>query len=425
MKELFSFLQLYIDESHMFSNSLGVTLFMLYGNALFYIFDFYGLVKKKSKKETWHIMIIPMTVSLMGSALLGMMFYIPKPGGLEQFAFSLGSQKLNLFLLGSILLYGLLWATSLLFQRERKKEEMLRFILSCILDYVCAAMILVGSVSVLICGEESFLLRQQRILWLYLYAVYLFGCKLILFMVGLVVRLFCMKFTVFRWREGKNPSVFLFRYFAFYQNAIVRCVLLFELGILIPLTVALVLEGWNLQATGIMGFLYLCGIFVIIFSLSTCMGMLDKFRQWGDPYRLKEQFCREYFCEEPVYQDKKYTVTRHFLIDEQMPASVYYLPVVKTIGGWAYDKKGRSRTLWFSDGTSCQFLDDEADSCNQIVQYIENYHYEKQEFFDGTGEDVPKANNQKNTYDVLVKKMAFAFLYIIIIITMIIRLFPK
>lgn len=108
-----------------------------------------------------------------------------------------------------------------------------------------------------------------------------------------------------------------------------------------------------------------------------------------------------------------------------MPASVYYLPVVKTIGGWAYDKKGRSRTLWFSDGTSCQFLDDEADSCNRIVQYIENYHYEKQEFFDSTGEDVPKADNQKNTYDVLVKKMAFAFLYIIIIITMIIRLFPK
>lgn len=425
MKELFSFLQLYIDESHMFSNSLGVTLFMLYGNTLFYIFDFYGLVKKKSKKETWHIMIIPMTVSLMGSALLGMMVYIPKPGGLEQFSFSLSSQRLNLLLLGGILLYGLLWAASLLFQRARKKEDMLRFVLSCILDYVCAVVILAGSVSVLIWGEESLLLRQQRILWLFLYAVYFFGCKLILFMVGLVVRLFCMKLTVFRWREGKDPSTFLFRYFAIYQNAIFRCVLLFELGILIPLTVALVLEGWNLQAAGIMGFLYLCGIFVIIFSLSSCMGMLGRFRQWGDPRRLREQYCREYFCEEPVYRDKNYTVTRHFLIDEQMPASVFYLPVVKTIGGWAYDKKGRSRTFWFSDGTSCQFLDDEADSCDQIVQYIENYHYKKQEYFDSTMEDVLKEDDQKNTYDVLVKKIAFAFLYIIIIITMIISFFPK
>lgn len=425
MKELLSFLQLYIDESYMFSNSLGVTLFMLYGNALFYIFDFYGLVKKKSKKETWHIMIIPMTVSLMGSALLGMMVYIPKPGNLEQFALSLGSQKLNLFLLGSILLYGLLWAASLLFQRERKKEDMLRFILSCILDYVCTVVIITGSVSVLIWGETSFLLRQQRILWLYLYAVYLFGCKLILFTVGLIVRVFCMKLTVFRWREGKNPSAFLFRYFAFYQNAIVRCVLLFELGILIPLTVALALEGWSLKATGIMGFLYLCGISVIIFSLSTCMGMLDRFRQWGDPYRLKEQYCREYFCEEPVYRDKKYTVTRHFLVDEQMPATVYYWPTLSKVGNWGYDKKGKSRTLWFSDGNCCHFSEEEILSAEQVFQYAENHCYGEQEYFDRIKEDVPKADNQKNTYDVLVKKLAFAFLYIIIIVTMIITFSPK
>lgn len=34
-----------------------------------------------------------------------------------------------------------------------------------------------------------------------------------------------------------------------------------------------------------------------------------------------------------------------FLIDEQMPATVYYLPMLYKVGNWVYDEKGRL-LLW-------------------------------------------------------------------------------
>lgn len=410
MRELFSFFKLYIDDSF---NSLGGTLLMLYGNVIFYIVDFYSLVKRKSYKETTAIMAIPVTLSVMGSALLEMLVHIPGVEKLGKFASALQDKKLHFALCGLVMLYGILWAFSFLFHKMYQKKDSRRFVLSCILDYLCIFCILSGSISVLIQGDESFLLVVKWILWLYLHAIYLLSCKIILLAAGLLVQIYCTRLTMFRWREGKNTFAFLFRYYAFYQNAIVRSILLFELGILIPLTIALAKEGWNLQATGIMGFLYLAGAFVILVSLSSCMKMLHLFKQWGNPSRTREMFCREYFCEEAIFRNKSYTVTRHFLIDEQTPSAVYYWPLLNKVGNWIYDKKGRSRTLWFSDGTFCKFSEDEVLSSEQVFQYAKKIYDGEQIYFDGMKEETPKTVAGENRYDVFLKKMAIYVVFLI------------
>ena len=410
MRELLSFFKLYIDDS---LSSFDVTLFVLFGNAIFYIIDFYSLVKRKSYKETTAIMVIPVTFSVMGSAVLGMLVHIPGLEKLGKFASALQDKKLHFALCGLVLLYGILWTFSFLIHRIYQKKDFRRFVLSCILDYLCIFCILFGSISVLIQNGKSFLLIEKWILWLYLHAIYLLSCKIILLAAGLVVQVYCTKLTMFRWREGKNTSAFLFRYFAFYQNAIVRSILLFELGILIPLTIALAKEGWNMQATGIMGFLYLGGAFVILVSLSSCMKMLHLFKQWGNPSRTREMFCREYFCEEAVFRNKSYTVTRHFLIDEQTPSAVYYWPLLNKVGNWIYDKKGRSRTLWFSDGTFCQFSEDEVLSSGQVFQYAKKIYDGEQFYFDGMEDEIPKTGSRENRYDIFVKKMAIYVVFLI------------
>ena len=418
MKELISFFKLYIDDSQFASGSLGTMLFMLYGNALLYIIDFYSLVKRKSPKETTAIMVIPVTLSVMGSALLGIFVYIPGVDKLGKFSYALQDNKLHYALAGMILIYGILWVFSLFFHRILKKKDFRRFIFSCVLDYIYILCILTGSILVLVQGETSFLLEPNRFLWLYLHAVYLLGCKIILLVIGLAVRLFCAKITVFRWREGKKPSSFLFRYYAFYQNAMVRSILLFELGVLIPLTFALISEGWNFQAASMMGFLYLCGIFVVFVSLSPCMKVLHSFQGWGNisgtsASRTKETFCREYFCEEPIFRNESYTVTRHFLIDEQMPATVYYWPALNKVGNWIYDKKGQNRTLWFSDGTSCQFSEDEVLSSEQVFQYAKKYADQDQQFSETKEEKPRRIGVGENRYENFVKKMAVYVVFLL------------
>lgn len=418
MKELLSFFYLYIDDSNLTADSFGVIFILLHINAIIFILDFYGLMKRKSGKETAAIMAVPGILSLVSATLMGFMIHVPNLEGLDKFALALQNSRLHIMLLGLILLYGALWAASLYFHKIYKNKNLWRFVLSCTLDYICAAVILICSVSALIQDEASFLFGLQRILWLYLHAVYLLSCKLVLLAVGLVVRLYCSKLTFFRWREGKNAPAFLFRYFAFYQNAMIRGILLFELGILIPFTVAFIKEGWNLLATGIMGFLYLGGAFVTIVNLSPCMNMLDRFGKWGNSFKTKEMFCREYFCEEAVFRNENYTVTRHFLVDEQMPAAVYYWPTLNKVENWSYDKKGKNRSLRFSDGSCCRFSEEEVLSSDQVFQYAKKYLAGEKISLEGTEKKSSVISTGESTYDKMVKKMAYFIVAIMMCVSM-------
>ncbi len=343
MKELISFFSLYLQEEYWLGSSLWLMLLLLYGNTIFYLIDFYNLVRRKSKAETAAMLAIPGTVSVMGAALAAMFVHVPELGDLEEFFAALDSMGLctSLFLIAVV--YVLLWAVCFSLQRRRKKKDVTRWMLSCGPDACFVLMISISFIYRAAAGASLFWSVPEWVLWLYLYAVYFLCCKVLLFALYLVVQLYSIRLTIFRWREGISPSVFLFCYYVFFQNAILRNIAAFELGILIPLTMALCREGWTEEMVTIMVFLYLCGAFTILFSLMPVMKSLDQFRRWGDPRQLREQFCREYFVEEPVWKNSSYTITRNFLVDSQRPAAFYYWRALKCVGDWCLEGKDQRR----------------------------------------------------------------------------------
>lgn len=339
MEGLISFFSLYLQEEYWFDGSLWLMMMLLYGNTIFYLIDLYELTKRRSKAETAAMLAIPGTVSLMGAALAALFVHVPGLRDLEEFLTALDSLELctGLFLIAVV--YVLLWAVCFALRRGRQKKDVARWMLSCVPDACFVLMISICSLYRLAAGASLFRSVSEWVLWIYLYAVYLLSCKVLLFALYLVVQLYSIRLVCFRWKEGDSPSLFLFCYYVFFQNAIFRNIAAFELGILIPLTLAVHGEGWTGEMVLVMGFLYLCGIFTAIFSLRPVMESLDRFRRWGDPRQLKEQFCREYFIEEPVWKNESYTITRDFLVDTQRPAAFYYWRDLKCVEDWSLEEE--------------------------------------------------------------------------------------
>ncbi len=349
MKGLISFFSLYLQEEYWSDGSVWLMLLLLYGNVIFYLIDLYALTKRRSKAETAAMLAIPGVVSMMGASLAALFVHVPEMGDLEAFLIALDSLELcaSLFLIAAA--YVLFWAVCFALQRRRKKKEVVRWMLSCVLDAGFVLMIGISFVYRIAAGTSLFWSVPEWVLWLYLYAVYFLCCKVLLFALFLVVQLYSIRLVCFRWREGISPSFFLFCYYVFFQNAILRNIAAFELGILIPLTFAVHGEGWTEKMIAVMGFLYLCGIFTALFSLMPVMESLDQFRRWGDPRQLKERFCREYFIEGPVWENESYTITRDFLVDRQRPAAFYYWRDLKCVEGWRLEEKcqkGILADLW-------------------------------------------------------------------------------
>ena len=183
MKELISFFSLYLQEEYWLGSSLWLMLLLLYGNTIFYLIDFYNLVRRKSKAETAAMLAIPGTVSV------------------------------SLFLIAVV--YVLLWAVCFSLQRRRKKKDVTRWMLSCGPDACFVLMISISFIYRAAAGASLFWSVPEWVLWLYLYAVYFLCCKVLLFALYLVVQLYSIRLTIFRWREGISPSVFLFCYYVF------------------------------------------------------------------------------------------------------------------------------------------------------------------------------------------------------------------
>lgn len=378
MQEFYSFIKLYFDEDYFFNGSMAVCMLILYANIFLYMMDFYALVKRKSTGETLSILAIPCLASICGSAMVSIFVHVPAPGKLGRFSLILESGSLNekLFLVG--IGYGIIWFLTFFSQGrlssgKRSKKEILRWVLSCIPDYIFAAMIFFFSLWHRLTGKSFFTVGREVILWVYLYAIYFLCCKIILLVIALMVRLYSVRITAFKWKEGKNPAAFLFRYFIFYRSAMVRNLLLFELIILVPIILAFNGEDPTFEGMAIVAFLCSCAVFMVLFSAGPVMKALERFRIWGESRRIKEMFCREYFMQEPVYKNADYTVTRHFLIDEQSPCTFYYWPVLKSVGEWVIDEKEYSRTIFFSDGTKCKILKREADSMSPVFEYARKW----------------------------------------------------
>lgn len=379
MKELVSFFQLFVNLNVALGQDFAVTMLILYASAALYIADFYQLVKRKTQAENMAILCIPFTVSMMGTALASLMVEVPRPGTerMSLFLQALESEKLQHKLVPAAFLWLFLWAVCYWLQRKRGKKEVIRWVLSCIPDALCAAVILFCFVYDRICGKRPFFSASEWILWVYLYALYFLCCKIILLAIGLFVRLYSARITWARWREGKNPSAFLKRYFYIYQSAILRNVLLFEGGILTFLTVMLFisppLPHERANAVMIMGFLYAGAVMVIAIATAPIRKSLARFRAWGDEGQLKELFCREYFTQEPVAANESFVVTRHFLVDVQSPAAVYYWGDLQRVGGWHLDGKGKSRSFYFNKAGELKISEAEGAASEAAVSYAKSF----------------------------------------------------
>lgn len=111
---------------------------------------------------------------------------------------------------------------------------------------------------------------------------------------------------------------------------------------------------------------------------------LRKFGMWGtghlrqlrQPKRLKylkEQFCREYFCEEPLFRDEEYTLTKNFLVEEKNSSGIFYLGDLRYLPrGWMYDGKKWMRVITFGDGSHVS-LEKGKCSDEEILRGIDRY----------------------------------------------------
>lgn len=365
------FFRLYIGNIAFENNSLDIILIILYVNVFIYLLDFYNLVKRKSKAETLAVMGVPTVVAVMGSVFAVLFVSVPEPGNLDSFVAVLAEPEVCMHLVFIVGVYAILWLITYFSQKKRARKDIRKWIISCIPDYCFAVGVILGTVCRLIVGINFFTINNQTFLWMYAYCIFFLSCKAILLTVGNLVRLYSLKITIFRWTERKNPASFLARYFYFCQSAILRNVMLFELGLLIPLTVLFYDYGLTYELFFMMLFFYLSAGFVVVVSTAPVRKGLNQFLQWDGAEKSKRLFCQEYFLEEALYKDDNFTVTRHFLIAEQHPADVFYWPYLRNVSGWILGNEGNYRELVFSDGKVYRFTPEEAAESEEIFRYAQ------------------------------------------------------
>ena len=80
---------------------------------------------------------------------------------------------------------------------------------------------------------------------------------------------------------------------------------------------------------------------------------------------------------QPVSRNRSFTVTYHFIIDEQDAAGVYYLPLLTDISGWASPRKksGKWKMLSFADGRTLELSEHEAEAAKEMLSYASNRLY--------------------------------------------------
>lgn len=122
---------------------------------------------------------------------------------------------------------------------------------------------------------------------------------------------------------------------------------------------------------------------------------LSCFDAWGQRKQIRELFCTEYFLMQPVSRNRSFTVTYHFIIDEQDAAGVYYLPLLTDISEWIYakNKKGKWKMLTFADGRTLEVSEHEAEAAKEMLSYASNRLCAQKE----TGGNRSNINNMPGT----------------------------
>ena len=342
----------------------------------------------------------------------------------------------NLALLLVVFLYPVLWGIGFWRQRKHEHGSCKRWALSCIPDYIAWIILVCGIGYHLIFGENILhsVLENAKDgdllalygsshgigLYIWMYGTYILVCKEVVLLVGLLSELLLMRIPL-RYRSGKNAVTFVGFYYLFCQNAVFRGTFLMEAALVIPLCGVMLREAAspfsdNASIMLYAAFLLLTGaVFVVLIVIRPIMRTLSCFDAWGQRKQIRELFCTEYFLMQPVFRNRLFTVTYHFIIDEQDAAGVYYLPLLTDISGWTYskNKNGRWKRITFADGRTLEVSEQEAEAAKEMLSYASNRLCAQKETggnrsninnMPGTEETWnPVINPAKTTYQKLVK----------------------
>ena len=413
------FFQLYtVDADYL--PDFWLTMILLYLNAGLYLSDLYNLVKRKSKAETFSLMAIPGVFAVIFVSILSICACTESAehsftGQTPEPAYNAIQPQTNFTLLLIVFLYPILWGIGLLRQRRPEHGSRKRWVLSCIPDYIAWIILILGIGYHLFFGEnilnsvlenaeagDLLALYGSRRTWLYIwmYGIYILVCKEVVLLVGLLSELLLMRIPL-RYHSGQNADTFVSFYYLFCQNAIFRGISLLEAALVIPLCGVMLREAASpfSDYSSIMiyaVFLLLTGaVFLVLIAIGPVMRTLSCFDAWGQRKQIRELFCTEYFLMQPVSSNRSFTVTYHFIIDEQDAAGVYYLPLLTDISGWASPRKkaGKWKMLSFADGRTLELSEHEAEAAKEMLSYASNRLYAQKI----TGENWSNKNNMPET----------------------------
>ena len=434
------FFQLYTMDAD-YLPDFWLTMILLYLNAGLYLNDLYNLVKRKSKAETFSLMAIPGVFAVIFVLMLSIFAHVPNLQSIASQDKRLSllitaiQPQTNLALLLIVFLYPILWGIGLLRQKRHEHGSRKRWVLSCIPDYIAWIILILGIGYHLFFGEnilnsvlenakegDLLALYGSHGTWLYIwmYGIYILACKEAVLLVGLLSELLLMRIPL-RYHSGQNAVTFVSFYYLFCQNAIFRGISLLEAALVIPLCGVMLREAASpfsdYSSTMIYAAILLLtgAVFVVLITIGPVMRTLSCFDAWGQRKQIRELFCTEYFLMQPVSSNRSFTVTHHFIIDEQAAAGVYYLPLLTDISGWTYskNKNGRWKRITFADGRTLEVSEQEAEAAKEMLTYASNRLCAQKETggnrsninnMPGTEETWnPVINPAKTTYQKLVK----------------------
>ena len=415
--ELKDFFRLYTADTGYLPN-FWFMMILLFLNAGLYLVDLYHLVKRKSKAETVSLVAIPGAFAILLAGVASLCAHVPNllratyRSEILSLLVTTMQRETNLALLLVVFLYPVLWGIGLWRQRRYEHGSRKRWVLSCIPDYIAWLILVCGIGYHLVFGENILhsVLENAKDgdllalygsshgigLYIWMYGIYILACKEAVLLVGFLSELLLMRIPL-RYHSGQNAVTFVSFYYLFCQNAVFRGTFLMEAALVIPLCGVMFREAASPLSDNssvmIYGtFLLLVGaVFSVLIVIGPVMRTLACFDTWGQREQIRELFCTEYFLMQPVSRNRSFTVTYHFIIDEQDAAGVYYLPLLTNISGWIYTKNKKGRWLTFADGRTLEVSEHEAEAAKEMLSYASNRFSARKET--GIGENRSNINN--------------------------------
>lgn len=371
-----------------------------------YCLDIYHLVKRSTMTETLIGMLLPGMAALSGAVWLTEYGSIPSAQALAELAGRPISLALSVQLAACAVLFGFVFVMTRLYRwkkggkrtggqegkkgQERKEEW--RWIATYALDFLTALMAFAAGcygvfTNVVLHKGRNLFAGCSTLYGIFLYLLPLLLFKMVLLLLLALLRVYGARITVFPYRQGMDAGRYLYRWLFLYHCPLLREVLVFFLvtGFFLIKAAGEVSREDALMAAAVFGILA-AGYLWAAARLSAAP--LRKFRMWGSSghpgqheqseqfkhcEHLKEQFCREYFCEDPLFRNEEYTLTRNFLVEEKNFSGIFYLGDLRYLpGGWMHDGKKWLHIVTFRDGSRIS-LEKGKQNSEEIFRGINRY----------------------------------------------------